>query len=319
MRWLVILVTVAALAWSGWWWLGASALERGLDAAVTAARSDGWQIDYEGASVRGFPNRFDTTLTDVTITPPDGSITWQGPFLQALALSYRPNHVIAVAPPEQRLSLPDGTVDIRSDDLRGSAIFSASAEPVLRRATIVADTLTVEGAGLRASMAAGQLALREAEAPAAYDVAASLSDLDLGDAVGLQPGIIDRIDVDSTLQLDAPITVTGTTPPSPTEIQVRRAEIAWSDALLSATGTLRLDHLGRPSGDLLLEADGWQSLFDTLQQEGLIPSDQAPLLRAGLEGMAVDGRVEIPITIDAGQIRIGAIPLGIDLGAWQRR
>src|SRR6056297_3671249 len=123
---LIIFVLVAAALWMGYWVIGATALERGLSGWIEQRRDEGWVADVAELDVAGFPNRFDTTLTDVAFADPGTGVAWQAPFLQLLALSYRPNQVIAVLPPEHRLSTPLQNIDITSDLTRGSIFLGAS-------------------------------------------------------------------------------------------------------------------------------------------------------------------------------------------------
>ena len=102
MRRLLVVVLVAALAWGGYWFVGARAVESGLTAWIDQRRAEGWAADYATLNTRGFPNRFDTTITDLQLADPHTGVAWTAPFFQILALSYRPNHVIAVWPDSRR-------------------------------------------------------------------------------------------------------------------------------------------------------------------------------------------------------------------------
>ncbi|NHX27718.1 DUF2125 domain-containing protein, partial [Escherichia coli] len=144
MRKLIVLAIIGALLWGGYWVVAKQGLETALDQGTAAARADGWVVDYAERGLRGFPNRLDTSFTDLTIAPPSGTVSWRAPFFQVLALSYRPNHLIAVWPQEQTLRTPSGLFTLNSDDMRASAVFRPDATVALDRANIV-----IEGARLK--------------------------------------------------------------------------------------------------------------------------------------------------------------------------
>jgi len=95
MRRLTILVIAAACLYSIYWFVGASRIEVGAKAALAQMQADGWEASHTDLATRGYPSRFDTTITELGLQPPDGSWRYTTPFAQAFALSYRPTHVIA--------------------------------------------------------------------------------------------------------------------------------------------------------------------------------------------------------------------------------
>ena len=312
-RWLTIAVVVAGLLWGGWWVVGRQGVLRGAEAAIESARAQGWTIGYDDLSVTGFPNRFDTTLDAVSVATPEG---WglTAPFLQVFALSYRPNHIIAVAPHEMAVATPAGTAEIRSDDLRASAVV-ALADRALDRATVTAEALAVDARGWTLAVSSGQIALRRAGSPTTFDLAAGLSNIDPGGPLWQQlgrsvlPGRIDSFDLDAGLVLDDPLSPGNR--PRPVSADLRRLGIAWEGVRLDLSGPLTFDRTGRPSGALRLRARGWDELLDMAAAMGLIPAQQLPLLAAGLGGMADgEGVLEVPVTLENGVLGIAGFPIG---------
>ncbi|HSF64747.1 MAG TPA: DUF2125 domain-containing protein, partial [Paracoccaceae bacterium] len=102
MRWLLWIVVAAATLWSGYWFAGSRALERGAVQAIAMQAAQGF-VSQADVSVQGFPNRFDLTLTEPRFGDPARGLVWEAPFAQLFALSYKPWHLIAAFPPEQRL------------------------------------------------------------------------------------------------------------------------------------------------------------------------------------------------------------------------
>jgi len=310
-RWLTILLAVLATLWSGYWFIGRTAVTQGANFAIEDLRSQGWVIAYDDLSVSGFPNRFDTTVTAPRLSAPGGGFVWAAPFLQVFALSYRPNQIIAVAPSEMTFNLAGRSVSATSTDLRASALLSLSAEPELRRATVVAEALALADPDFGFELSTGQIALRQVDGQDdTYDIAATLNDL------RMQPFLHSLLDPDrqlsdtfERLELDA----TATLPPDSRlgELDLRQATLIWDEMRIDLRGAIMIGVDGRPEGALTLDLEGWETAFDYVLRLRLIPPTRALLLRAGLAGMAEgDGKVSAELTFRDGQMALGAIPLG---------
>ncbi len=171
MRWLVGLVIAAAVLWAGWWLAGSTLVLRGATAGIEDLRAEGWDIVYDDLSVAGFPSRFDVTVDAPDVTSPDGGFGFAAPFLQVFALSYRVNHIIAVAPHEMTVRLPQSDLVVTSEDLRASVVGSGLTDPVLVRATLAGRTVEAALGDLGATVDAVQLATRQAGGETLHDVA----------------------------------------------------------------------------------------------------------------------------------------------------
>ena len=117
---LIVVVLVGAIAWMSWWAFGKSAYEQGLKAWIDQRRDAGWAADVGNLETNGFPNRFDTTITDLRLADPRTGVAWSSPLVQLLSLAYKPHQVIAVVADEHRFSTPLETFDITHEDARAS-------------------------------------------------------------------------------------------------------------------------------------------------------------------------------------------------------
>ena len=304
LRALTILTLLAGFGWSAYWFAGRTALTRGVAAAAEAARREGWAVDWRALSVAGFPNRFDTEIRGLGVRSADGAWGLDAPGLEVMALSYRPNEVIAVAVPPLTLATPAGPFDLGADDLRASAAFTVGTPPEPVRATVVAEALTVQGADLVATVAAGLAAMREAAGDRAYDVALTLSDVALRQAAPWLPETLDAVALDATAVLDAPLSEG----PVLAQLTLRRAEVVWDDAALQLSGDLVVGPGGTPEGTLRVSARNWEALLPLLSRAGM-PEAQVALLAAGLAEVASEGSAEVPLTLSGGALRFGAIPI----------
>ena len=164
LRTLTILVAIAAALYGGYWWLGRGQAEAALTEASEALAARGWTLAWDDLATRGFPSRFDTTLTEPRLASPDGRIAWSGPLLQLLALSYRPTQVIAVLPQQQSLTLGGETFEVETEDMRGSATVRAAASLPLVDATVEIGPTRLDGQRLAGGFEDGLFALRQSAA-----------------------------------------------------------------------------------------------------------------------------------------------------------
>ena len=315
-RWLTGLVAVAALLWSGWWLVGSAWVLRGVTAGVEDLRAQGWEIAYDDLSVAGFPNRFDTNVDAPQVTAPDGATGWSAPFLQVFALTYRPTHLIAVAPHEMMFFGPRGQVQVTSDDLRGSVVGSALTDPVLVRATVTGERVAVSGDGFDVALEAAQVATRQAGSEAVHDVALTLSGMTLGTNLRalLDPGQV-LPPVIGTVSADTQITLTEAVgagrSPLIAGVTVRNAALAWGDVRLDINGDVVVGVGGVPEGTLTLRAEGWRQVLRLAVGLGLLDEARLPLIAAGVGAMADgDGAVTLDLVLAGGQMSLAGIPLG---------
>ena len=304
MRWLTIAVLAAGLLWSGYWFVGRAAVARGADAAIEAARAEGWHVEYEALAIRGFPNRFDLTLDAPNVSPPGGAWRWTAPFAQVLALSYRPTEVIAVVADRQTFDTPLGAVNVTTGDLRASATIRASTEPDLREGVMVGEGLTATGDGWTASLERLQVAFREA-VDGGRDVSIDLDRLDpsglaraMIDPEGILDGPLDQVRIDMTVEGDE-------------AVELRRASLVWGDLHVTLRGAMTRGATGAFDGTFDVELVGWETALALVEAAELVSPARVPLLRAGFAAMDDgDGSIGSELTIVRNAMRLGILPLG---------
>ena len=318
MKRLLILVVLAALAWSGYWVFGAWQLRQAETQWFENRRAEGWQAEYADLTVRGFPNRFDTTLTDVALADPGTGLAWQAPIFQFLRLSYRPNHLIAVWPDTQVLATPERRFTVRSEDMRASLVLQPGAARALERATLAAETLQIEpergGAWALARLNLG--VAREPAQAATYRLGLSLDGLAPPDPPERLPQTLDALRIDATVTFDAPWDAAAIAErrPQPSRIELDTAEAVWGQLVLRAAGRLDVDARGLPEGRIEIRAENWRAILDLARDTGALPTGLVDNLESGLGLVAqLSGNPEtldIPLDFADGRVRLGPIPLG---------
>jgi hypothetical protein len=300
MRALFFVVTVLAALYGGYWFVGSSQLETRAEAALDDLRAQGWQVSYDSLDTAGFPSRFDTTVTELFLLSPDGRFAWAAPFFQVLALSYRPNQVIAIWPETQTLSVAGQDIELASQGLRASATVGLSGDLPLDRATLEGGlTAVTSSAGWGLSLDRLLAAVRGTGAPSTYDL--------FLEAQGLRPaslsGSLGLLRVDAGVTLSAPLDRRLSEPLRLLGLSLREARLSRGDVALGLTGDLAPDAQGFLEGQVTLAADNWRGLLDLLETAGLLVLDQREVVEGALAELAQGSdRIEVPVTFRDGQI-----------------
>ena len=314
MRFLLGLVAVLALLFCGYWFAGHAALNRGTAAAFAQLQAEGMEATHEGIATRGFPARFDTTITAPRLRDPATGVGWTAPTLELVALSYRPNEVIALFPAEQTLILPREEVGIRAEAMRASGRVGLSPAMPLDNVTLESGPLTLAGdSGWQAGLAGLLMALRQsATGPADYDLWIEGTDLTLSaPGLGTMPQAVPALRVDAALTLDQPIDRALRPDARLTALTLRQAVVDLGATGLSAEGALTLDAAGVPTGTVNLTVRDWRGALSFAVAAGLVPAQIATLAeRAGALMAGGGADLTAPLVFDAGQMRLGPVPLG---------
>lgn len=319
-KWLFGLAVLATVLWGGYWFVGSAALNRAVAEVLTTPRAP---LTAASHSVRGFPNRFDLTLTEPRLT--DGALSWSAPFVQIFALSYRPHHVIAVFANEQRVGVDGAVWQVSSTSARASVVMDPADSLRADRASLVAAGVVVvddgtTGAGARHRAEGVRLAARSAS-DRAYDVVAELETvfpdpamMDLIDPDRIWPRRFDLLRLDGEVMLAAPLNITAARMGLPllSEFALTGARVVGDGLDLRLSGRVVLDAPGGPAGDLVLGVEDWRDLVDRLARAGILPPDQRAFVEVLIPGLARSGNtaaVDIPLRVEGGQVRLGPLVL----------
>ena len=318
MRRLLAFVIVAAALWGVWWTLGRAGNERGWQAFLEQLESNGWTVAYDDLATRGFPSRFDTTATDLTLVPPRGPAIAM-PFFQTLMVAYTPNRAIAVWPPRWTV----GPVAVRSETLRASVAVGANPSLPLDRITAVAEALSVGDGDWTLRAASFNAATERSEAAEnGQRLGLRLNDLllpqfarDVVDPEGRLPARVDGLRLDAVAGFDAPwdrhAPVQGW--PRPVSLSVEALEFDWGALSLRADGPVMFDAAGVPEGRIALSLRGWEDLLALGAATGLVSEDYVPLATQALtvlDGLDDADGIETELVFEEGRMILGPLPLG---------
>ncbi len=325
MRRLIVVILILFGLWAGYWFVGSTALDRGLSAWIEDRRSEGWVADYSDLAVRGFPNRFDTTFSDLELADPDTGLAWSLPFFQIFTLSYKPNHLIAVWPDAHQIATPRERLTITSENMQASLVVEPGTDLVLDRATLVANAVTTSSSlGWQAGAGTLQVASRQiAEADNTHDIAIEATAVTLAqpikrqlDPLGALPSDIKTLRLLTKIGFDAPWDrfAIERARPQPTSIDIDDLTALWGDLELRAAGELALDTQGRATGDIAVKAVNWREMLDIAVASGALPDTMRPSIENGLSLLAgLSGRadtIDATLTLRNSAIFLGPIPIG---------
>lgn len=315
MRILALIAVLAALAWGGYWVVGARALDRGIAEALQRVP----EFSAESHTVRGFPNRFDVTLDEPRFA--SGGLGWSAPFVQVFALTYKPHHLLTVFAHDQRLEFGGLEALLHSDDLRASLVMQPSLDLPLDRFTLVGEAVELQLDGTT-HRAAGLRTASRRITPREHDLVV-LAETVLPDAAlmerldpqGLWPRRFDVLRLDARAVLDRPLdrhVATGEQP-RVTEFALTGAQVFYDETQITATGALIPGPDGLLSGEIALSVLGWRDLMRRARDAGLMPAEHDALVAMALQGLVSHDdpeRIEAAFSVTDGMIRMGPITLG---------
>ncbi len=319
---LVAVLVVAALLWMCWWVIGHSAYKRSLASWMEQRRNDGWVAEFSDITTRGFPNRFDTTMSDLTLADPYTGIAWSAPFVQLLSLAYKPHEVIAVLPNEHVISTPLETLSVSHDDARASIHFKPSTDLAPERARLVLKAPRIRSSrGWTVSSTEWRFAIETVPVREnTYRVGFELLELSLPDmprrALDSSQALPDRIGAvraDAEFGLDAPIDQRFL---ERAHLGISRLDLAdlsvrWGEFSFSASGNLTVSRDGVPDGEIMLRVAEWRAILDLVETAGILEPAFRDALETALELMSGhEVALELPLVFSGGQLSLGVVPLG---------
>ncbi|MEO0773511.1 MAG: DUF2125 domain-containing protein [Pseudomonadota bacterium] len=326
MRFLLGLITIAAALWSGYWFIGQNGVTAGFAAWFEDRRAEGWAAEYSALETQGFPNRFDTQFTDLVLADPDTGLAWEAPFFKLLALSYKPNHVIAVFANDQLFATPQDKFQVQSEEMRASVVLGADVALPLERSTLTAQSLTVTPASTGEPATADALRLgveRLATGQPSYRFGLAADGLSPAldwrvqlDPAGRLPDAFDALNADFTVTFDKDWdrTAIEDARPQPRRIDIKLVEARWGRLELLVAGEVNVDAAGLPDGEVVVKARNWRDILQMAVTSGTMNETFADTLEGGLSLISqMAGNPEtldIPLNFSGGRVRIGPVPLG---------
>ena len=326
MRILIRLLILLAVVWSGWWWMAATFIDRGADGWLAARRGEGWQAQVQPIATKGFPSKFQTQITDLTLADPETGVALRLDSATVSAPAYWPGYVT--------LSLPSTPIEL---DTAATTHLLRMQNGTARlhlhpRASLQLDHMQTRGGAWQWNTRQGNaLAGDDWVMQVAQDTAvAEKYQFDL-QITNLRPGdqLRTLLSVPSDWPLSfehfsADLAVTFDHPwdrrtvedqrPQPRRITLQKAKATWGPVRLVANGDLIVDGVGIPEGAANLLVENWTELLDLAVAGGVLPANIRPQAQAMLGALANMGgdptRLDLGLRFAEGEMYLGPIRLG---------
>ena len=324
MRKLLFLLILGTALWSGYWFVGSSALRQGTEQWFADQVAQGVTAEKTALSVVGFPNRFDVTVDGLRLADPQSGIGWEAPFVQVFAMTWKPWHIIAALPPEQVVTLPDQKIAVTSDGFRASLRARPATDVPLAAVILESGAfLASSTSGLTIGADRAVVSVLAAEGrPNAYDLALDIAGLApdpdqmarLTEGAGL-PATIATIQVRAVASLTAPIDRhAGETRPQLAALDLGQALVNWGDMSVTASGSIAPDAAGFAAGRIEIAVTNWQHLVPVLVAAGAIKPELSQTVENMMAALAKDtgdpNVLKLPLLLEGGRMSLGPLPLG---------
>jgi len=337
-------LAMLALAYVGYWFVLAGALERGTRAWIEDRHRQGDDITHGTPVWRGFPGSVQIVLARLALAVRVAAetVTFAG---ERAVVSVNP-----FAPQRATLSL-EGEQTLAFRGLTRPGRYTGTAERCELQFQLRPGSHDGPGSAILspATLTVRALAMTDAETGERFTVAAldatanSLPE----DAPGRRytlvvkdatlPASLDLPFAGAVSEAAADLDVSGSLPPLPSGhdliawrdaggiIEVRRLELASGPVRLGGDGTLTLDRNGQPIGAMSLEISGYPAALDALIVRGIVSVNTGLRMKqifSVLAGGSVNPNkpVRIPLTLQERVLSAGPIPL-MELPAvdWSRQ
>lgn len=314
-------IAVAMMAvWSGYWFVGKSAVEEATQSFIATARDEGIVIEDKGRTIAGFPNRFDLTIASPVLSDPRSGWSWQADFLQVFSLSYKPWHLIAAFAPHQVLNTPFESLTLASEKLQASLVVKPSTTLDLDRTTLVGTGLSLRSdMGWQVATESLRFATRLDETrqnthEIGLEVLSIAPDPSFSALIPDLPTVVDRLRIDAFAGFSGPLDRNmGQSRPRITSVVLREAMLVWGELSVFAQGDLQAPD-GVAQGQIDIRIQGWRHLVTLMVATGAVKPEVAPTIERMLETLAQQSgdpqTLNLPLTFVGGQMKLGPLPLG---------
>ena len=313
MRGLVIIVATFVLGAGGYWAFGARMIAQHGQVLIAQAP----QFEAAMGPVRGFPQRFDFTLTAPVLRDRGDAPVWRAEALSVSTPLLRPDLIEVSFPDQHEIFWSAMPHVVHSRGMTATLELRADAE--LASLSLGADTLRLDPPLLLAASEAVAISLRAVDGQgAAYRLDMDGADLRLtpelrrlidpqdneGDARG-QIRLTGDVLFAAPLHLDAPVPVIE-------QITVAQAEFRWAGLVMGLEGTaIRASQDGMLDGAFTLTLPDWRPFHALLVGSGMLDPDAGRMSALFFAALAGGAGTSVSLPLDIRQSVVSLGPLGL--------
>jgi hypothetical protein len=325
MRRLLVILAVLAALFTAYWVTVARGVESGINAWLAARANEGWVAEAATVRTSGFPGRFQTVMTDVTLADPRTGVVWTAPRFTLEAAAFQPNRITARWPDTQTIASPWERIDVAAGRFDASIAFVPGTRLEVRAIEAnLADVALTSTLGWETQFRVGALSATSPQAGSgAYAVRFEASDIVLPDALRgtldparILPDVIEGMVVTADVAFDAAWDrfALEVARPQVTALDLSDLTAQWGVIQVRAAGQVVVDADGVPDGRITVKVTNWRDLLQVAGNAGLIPPPLMPTVERAFEILAgLSGprdTLDVPLTFAGGIVSFGPLPLG---------
>ena len=316
-----LLIALPFLIWTGYWAASAYAIKKSILLARENTQVPGLNVQFEVASVTGYPQRFSVGVSEIEVETRN-SFIWKTQEVILKAKSYSPNEVSLDLSEPHRISGSLGLLNMDAGNAKLTALFQPNWQLALGNINLIFEDLRIAyESHWDASIGKASARLKSfPDNTRAYQLNIELEDFNLSDVFAGIPTkyqTIQNVSLVTEVLLTSPLDrlIIGNGAPALQMLLVRKAQFDFGASVVSLDGKLAYDENDTVTGVLNVTVQGWESLFNLAKDVGYIEPNLENLFAMILTDLAsqdgISETLTIPLDIQNNKISYGALTLGI--------
>ena len=316
----LVLAALVCAGVSGVWLWSSHRLQSGLADWSAEQSARGYQVDYLGPQMGGFPFRLTARIEQPKVAAPNGW-RWQGPPLEGEATLWDPFTIDLSFPGRHVIARAKRKVEVTAVEAQARVLLSPGGR--LSQATATLSTLTYSQKKI-GKIAAESLRVQVRDLSGRKD--------GTGPSIGYQAEVTGvvlpkraQIPLDQKIErasLEA--VLVGDIPSGPRrealhrwreaggKLEIEALILVWGALSLNGQGTLVLDRELRPEGRITTRVRGLPKTLDRLAEVGVIKQNVAATIKfalLALAGVGGNGEMVVPVILRDGSLYLGPVRL----------
>lgn len=320
-------LAIAALAYTGLWFHGASRMKQAIADWKEEAESNGLAVSHAELGIGGFPFELTTVVGDLSLRNEAEGARIEAAPIRLRTTLWEPNRIAYAFTGAHSLVVEQGLRRFQATLDVGEGSGEVLVEGGRRHDRLKATDLRIvskEGSLRVAAFEVNGTALQEQTDPTAETVQSTylLTGIEAANRLGvklIEPPI-DRVRIQMAatgpfLELFRDVTLVDWAEAGG-EVTLHDLTVEWNGLALTATGSGRFDSELRPTGAVTLVSAGFEESLMDLEASGVLPYQAADIVRALTGRFIVPGadggksQLIIPVTAENGMLSVGGEPMG---------
>ena len=314
-------LATAAVLWSGYWFMAATALKSNIELALNSENETSY-VALEAVEVSGFPSEFDIQLSGLSAQIRD-DLKWSTPSARIVAASADPTRFDIDMSRPHAIGGRWGDITLDTERAQIIALFGKTQALPLQDLRVALENPTLEhseGMGLAAEKLIAVIKNRAGEDPGVFLVETEITGANISKLLPDLPEGYQRLGP-VTAVFDTFFTA-GWTPgdtsapmPEFRGVVLQKMSLGFGESDITLEGKLQLNPNGTVTGEVNLAITNWRSLLKLARVMGKTDAEGEQIfgeMLADVEALnGKPGTLEVPLSIRNGAITYGMLTLGL--------